>query len=132
MAKKRSKPNIPEEVLERARKQAAGEQEDNLETKNASAERARRRAERRAAREKTNITSTRASSSTGRTLADRLERQSKTSGNEMIENMLANPTKVVTEAEFRQEYGHVIVDIRNMFALAGVLMVALVIIAQFI
>jgi len=51
---------------------------------------------------------------------------------ERIERLLANPTKVVTEAELRKEYGHVVVDLRNMFGLALVLMVLLVLLAQFI
>lgn len=131
MAKKSSKPNIPQEVLDRARKQAAGEVDESTSNKAAAeaaaTERARRRAERRAARASSSpgITST-------RTLADQRQRKSDSMNSEMIQTLLANPTKTVTEEELRTEYGHVIADIRNMFALAAVLMVALVVMAQFI
>ena len=46
--------------------------------------------------------------------------------------MLANPTKFVTEEELREDYRHVITDLRNMGMLAAVLMIALVALAQLI
>lgn len=130
MAKKSSKPNIPDEVIERARKQAAGEIDENTSNKAATdvatAERARRRAERRAERN-------RSSTPTSSSFAERRKQQkSDRMRSDSIQTMLANPTKFVTQEELRAEYGHVVTDIRNMFALAGVLMVALIIIAQVI
>lgn len=42
-----------------------------------------------------------------------------------IRSRLANPTRFVTEAELRAEYGYVIKDLRIMGALAGALIVVL-------
>mgnify|MGYP006921591025 CR=1 FL=1 len=130
MAKKSSKPNIPNEVIERARKQAAGEIDENTSNKAATdvatVERARRRAERRAERNRGSTTTPTSSSFAER----RKQQKSDRMRSDSIQTMLANPTKFVTQEELRAEYGHVVTDIRNMFALAGVLMVALVIIAQ--
>ena len=49
-----------------------------------------------------------------------------------IEQMLANPTKFVTEEELQAEYHYVIADLRSMGLLAAGLMVFLVALAQFI
>ena len=51
---------------------------------------------------------------------------------ETVEAMLANPTKIVTEAELCAEYIHVLIDLRNMGLLAAVLVGVLVVMAQFI
>ncbi len=51
---------------------------------------------------------------------------------EEIAYLLAHPTKHVSEAELRQQYDFVIKDIRNMFALTAVLILALIGLAQFI
>lgn len=48
---------------------------------------------------------------------------------EMIEQALRNPTKFVTEAELREQYHHVLNDVRNMGLLAGSLMIVLVVLA---
>lgn len=48
----------------------------------------------------------------------------------MIEELLAHPTKVVTEAELRAAYQHVLVDLRNMGLLAAVLVIVLIVVAQ--
>jgi len=47
-----------------------------------------------------------------------------------IAYQLAHPTKEVSYEEFRREYSHVVRDIRNMFILAGILMISMVILAQ--
>jgi len=49
-----------------------------------------------------------------------------------IAELLANPTKFVTEEELRDEYTYVLQDLRGMGILAGVLFVALVLAAQFL
>jgi hypothetical protein len=49
-----------------------------------------------------------------------------------IKYLLENPTKIVSEAELRQEYFHVLIDLRNMGLLAAVLIAILVILAQII
>ena len=45
---------------------------------------------------------------------------------EFVAEMLANPTKVVTEDDLKADYGFVIKDLRNMGILAAVLFVFLV------
>jgi hypothetical protein len=45
---------------------------------------------------------------------------------EYVANLLANPTKIVTEEDLHQDYGYVIKDLRNMGILATVLFVALI------
>jgi len=44
---------------------------------------------------------------------------------ERIAYLLEHPTKQVTEAELRADYGYVLADVRNMFMLAGALVVVL-------
>lgn len=46
-----------------------------------------------------------------------------------VAELLANPTKVVTEDDLRADYGFVIKDLRNMGLLAAVLFVMLVIVS---
>ncbi len=48
---------------------------------------------------------------------------------EYVAELLANPTKVVTEDDLRAEYGFVIKDLRNMGILAAGLFIALIIIS---
>ena len=48
---------------------------------------------------------------------------------EYVAELLANPTKLVTEDDLRADYGFVIKDLRNMGILAAGLFVALVIIS---
>ncbi|MCY3979346.1 MAG: hypothetical protein OXG23_14710 [Chloroflexi bacterium] len=48
---------------------------------------------------------------------------------EYVAELLANPTKVVTEDDLRADYGFVIKDLRNMGILAACLFIALVIAA---
>lgn len=49
---------------------------------------------------------------------------------EQIAYQLAHPTKTVSYEELQRDYAHVVRDIRNMFILAGILMIAMVILAQ--
>jgi hypothetical protein len=51
---------------------------------------------------------------------------------EMIEELLHNPTKMVTEEQLRGEYGYVVADIRNMGILAAGLVVLLIALATFL
>ena len=48
---------------------------------------------------------------------------------EYVADLLANPTKVVTEDDLRADYGFVIRDLRNMGILAAGLFIALVIVS---
>ncbi len=49
-----------------------------------------------------------------------------------IAELLANPTRMVTDEQMRQEYGHVLRDIRSMALLAAVLFIVMLVIASFI
>jgi hypothetical protein len=131
MSKRRNRdrqPNIPTEALQRAREQAglapvsaANEEIDTPEVEAAPA-----------------ATSTPASLMPTAT-ASAAKRQRKVgsaqvnpsrkrgeSDQEKIKYLLENPTKIVSEAELRAEYSHVLVDLRNMGLLAAVLIAALV------
>lgn len=48
---------------------------------------------------------------------------------EYVSELLANPTKVVTEDDLRADYGFVIKDLRNMGLLAAGLFIALIIVS---
>lgn len=131
MAKRRrnKKPNIPDQTLARARRQAGvddvAEADDNTDSdeqesnEEASAEAA---------------TPPQSASRRRRIGAVKLERSRRKGEltNEMIEEVLANPTTFVTEEQMQEEYQHVLLDLRNMGTLAAALMVLLVILAQFI
>ena len=119
MAKRRrKKPNISEAVLEQARQgsaepvaaDAAPQQAAPASADPAAAAALRRR----------------------RTLSEAQLKRRKdqiASNAEYAADLLANPTKVVTEEDLRADYGFVIKDLRNMGMLAAVLFVALIIIS---
>ena len=48
---------------------------------------------------------------------------------EYVADLLANPTKIVTEEDLRADYGFVIRDLRNMGILAAGLFIALIIVS---
>lgn len=60
----------------------------------------------------------------------RRERRHDGLSQQVVTQLLANPTKVVTEADLHKEYGYVIADLRSMGILAAALIVALVALAQ--
>jgi len=130
MAKRRrssKKPNLPQSTLERARRQAEGEDVPVEETTSKAEE-----APKEAAPDKTKS----AESSPRRRKVSPVQlersRQRGELSNEMIEELLHNPTVEVSQQELGSEYRHVLVDLRNMGALAAVLFVVLVLMAQFI
>lgn len=49
-----------------------------------------------------------------------------------IRNRLANPTRIVSEAQLKAEYGYVISDLRSMGVLAAILIAALVVIEKLV
>jgi hypothetical protein len=72
----------------------------------------------------------RRSVSTAKRLRERNEETRKKSLTaDAISQMLANPTKTVTEAELRAQYGFVLRDLRNMGILAGASFVFLIALA---
>jgi len=126
MAKKRTrkKPNIPQAAIEQARQengieetpkssdsdntQASASVTESVQSEPSKPSRSRRR---------------------GRDLhAAQLNKRKKESGYdaEYVSEQLANPTKIVTEEELKEDYGFVITDLRNMGVLAAVLFVALI------
>ena len=122
MAKRRrKKPNISKAVLEQARQgtvNQGGEEEAPAES-SAPATEAAASVTPRARRRRRDLQAT------------QLERR-KGEGNldaEYLADLLANPTKVVSEEDLRADYGFVIKDLRNMGILAACLFVALVIVA---
>lgn len=142
-------PNIPQETLERARQQA--EIAENVEQQNskksdiAPSEAAARvqetlrvsetsglsREQRRAA-QGVNPARRRPASSGLPDAAPRPRR--KRNADELtvaeIEELLANPTKTVTEAELHAHYGYVLKDLRNMGILAAASFIFLIVLAQ--
>ncbi|MDE2858439.1 MAG: hypothetical protein OXN94_11385 [Chloroflexota bacterium] len=126
MAKRRrKKPNISKAVLEQARQTAAGEEAMASETEATAGEpaavdvAASPAAPRRQRRRRRDLQ------------AVQLERR-KDEGAldaEYVADLLANPTKEVSEEELRADYGFVIKDLRNMGILAAGLFVALVLIS---
>ena len=116
MAKRRrKKPNISEAVLQQARQGGAepgGPAPESRGEDSTAADRAPRR-RRRALQ------------------AAQLE-QRKDAGTldgDYVAELLANPTKVVTEDDLRADYGFVIKDLRNMGILAAGLFIALVVVS---
>ena len=129
MAKRRrKKPNISQAVLEQARQSAAG-QEPAASEGDAPAQ------ETAAADVATDPVSAPAPRRQRRRRRDlqavQLERR-KDEGAldaEFVADLLANPTKEVSEEELRADYGFVIKDLRNMGILAAGLLVALVLVS---
>ena len=122
MAKRRrKKPNISQAVLEQARQGAVDQGSEDEAPAESTAPAAETAAEPtpRARRRRRDLQAT------------QLERR-KGEGNldgEYVADLLANPTKVVSEEDLRADYGFVIADLRNMGILAAVLFVALVAVA---
>jgi hypothetical protein len=135
------KPNIPQETLDRARRQVSGEQSSGTPAAGEPAQpkpivtRTRTTAERREARSERRASSS-AGGSPRRPAAEPMQfsqrRKKEALTPEEIEDLLHNPTKTVSEEQLRAEYGHVVADVRSMGMLAAVLMVLLVVLAQFI
>lgn len=122
MAKRRrKKPNISKAVLEQARQSATGEEppasdaEATAPAPGAVAPEAPRR-QRRRRRELQSVT------------LERRKDEGALDG-EYVADLLANPTKEVSEEELRADYGFVIKDLRNMGILAAGLFVALVVVS---
>jgi hypothetical protein len=119
-------PNIPQETLERARRQAAGENVDAEAPKDfkyatqAPTTRAERRAETTTAPRKppTPVTLTAASYPTSRLRGQR-NRDEMTVAE--IDERLNHPDRTVSVAELKKDYGYVVSDIRSMGVLTLVL-----------
>ncbi|MDZ4669451.1 MAG: hypothetical protein SH821_01160 [Phototrophicales bacterium] len=95
-----------------------------------SEEAAAKRAARRENRPTTGVPSTRASEPPRQTVAQANRKKREILSQEQIAYQLAHPTKTVSYEELQRDYNHVVRDIRNMFILAAILMVSMVILAQ--
>lgn len=127
MSKRKNRtPNLPKATVERAREQAA---QNEGSTEERSEERAARRAERRAEREKVSANSRRGLQPAVPAASRKKENLANST---YLREALAKPTKFVSEEQLHEEYGYVLADVRNMFALAAALMVLMAILAQFI
>jgi len=134
-------PNLPAETLARARQQAgveeAGESSADAPAQAAApaaetqaeapvsrpVESAERGEERRSKR--------RASRRAGEgTPGARVRAKDQPLDSAAVADLLAHPTKLVSEEELRQQYSYVLRDLRSMGLLAAVLIVVLVILAQ--
>ena len=123
MAKRRRrKPNISHSVLEQARQGAVDE---------GSAEAAPERQPRSSASEQATATAKPPARRRRALQSAQLERRKDEGAldGEYVAELLANPTKVVTEDDLRADYGFVIKDLRNMGILAAGLFIALIVIA---
>lgn len=121
MAKRRrkSKPNLPDDVLARARKNAGLEAEPDTDDSSASSDddngdESASVVERAARRRKLSPVQLERS------------RQRGELSSELIQEALQNPTDIVSEDELNEEYKHVLFDLRNMAILAALLITVLI------
>jgi hypothetical protein len=120
MSNRRSRrANVSQETLERARKQAAETVTDEEQEESAAIAAPRIRASVESPSRRSSAQAVRKRKAAEEKLTP-----------EMVAEILANPTKEVTEEELRGHYGYVLADLRSMGLLAGALMIALVILAQ--
>ena len=114
---RRTQPNLPDDVLARARREAGIENAPAETTDEVVPVPARRSRE--------------------QLPQPRVQRRKRPHGAEPealtgaeIAELLAHPTKHVTEDEMRQHYGYVLNDLRSMGALAGLLFVIMIVVAR--
>jgi hypothetical protein len=119
--RKKQQPNLPEDVLARARRQAGIEDDEANGDDEAEDAPAESSVVERAARRR-------------KLTPVQLERNRKHGdlSQDYIRDILENPTEFVSEEQLREEYQHVLFDLRNMGLLAAALMVLLVLLAQLI
>lgn len=134
---KRTRPNLPQETLERARAQAGEEVEEEAieqpETEDVKvAEEAKQKAQRREARARRRKASgiTRQQQDSPQFSKDKRRRKTEEMDQSEIAYLLAHPTKEVSEEQLHEEYGYVLADLRNMGLLAAALFVGLILLAQ--
>jgi len=136
--KRSSSPNVPQAALERARQELGGDK---------AVKPAEPAEENPAKAQKTPLTPyvaaspkevsarVRVRSSASRrseTAQPRSSRSKDQPDAEIIKNRLLHPTRVVTEDQFRQEYGYVIHDLRTVAIIAAAMIVLMVVLAQFV
>lgn len=125
MSKRRNRkgsPNIPQDILERARQQIAQEEtagEESVAAPEVTSAPERAQSHRPRPRRREGLQPVRLG-----------EKQVDPNDPETVRQLLANPTKIVTEDELRQEYSYVLADLKSMGLLAAALVIALVAMAQ--
>ena len=118
MAKRRrKKPNISKTVLEQARQSADGDAQATAQPATSATSASESASQRR--RRRRDLQSVQLERRKGEGALEA----------EYVADVLANPSKIVTEAELRADYGFVIKDLRNMGILAAGLFVALVVVS---
>jgi len=136
--RKKNKPNIPQATLERARQQAgldpSEEVEDQPQTEAVQADdlddSPKSEPEAVATPSKPERPRRRRSKVSPAQL-DKAKKRGELD-QQMMNEMLINPTVEVSEEQLHQEYAYVLKDLRNMGVLAAALLVLLVVLAQFI
>lgn len=134
MSKRKSRssaPNIPSETLERARRQAAGEDVSTdappaAPVSSSGKSREQRRAEMRGSTTRRG-SYTMTSAATGASPRPYAKRKREELTAEEIDERLRHPDKFVSEEQLRSEYSYVVRDIRSMFILAAGLFATLVV-----
>lgn len=116
---RKGSPNIPQDILERARQQIAQQEQATGEESAPEAVSAPERSQPHRPRRREGLQPVRLG-----------EKQIDPNDPETVRRLLANPTKIVTEDELRQEYSYVLADLKSMGLLAAALVVALIAMAQ--
>ena len=128
MAKRRrKKPNVSQTVLDQARQTAAEDSATSAaaaDSTNAAPAEAESPAD-----NKSTVSRTRRRRRDLQAVQLERRRDEGTLEAEYVADLLANPTKIVSEEDLRADYGFVIKDLRNMGILAAALFVALVIVS---
>ena len=130
---RKSTPNIPQDILERARQQIAEDQapNDSEEVVEETPQPVVNTAPMIEVTESAQpVSKARPRRREGLQPARLGEKKIDSQNPAVVRKMLANPTKVVTEAQLRQEYGYVLTDLKSMGLLAAGLILALIVIAQ--
>jgi hypothetical protein len=128
---RKSQPNLPEEVLARARREAGlqeEEQEAQQETPEAE-EVIEETPPPRRSREP--MPQPKVQQKPQRRTRKRGSEPEELTAAEVAER-LSNPTKIVTVEQLREQYGYVLADLRSMGLLAGLLFVAMIVVARFL
>jgi hypothetical protein len=124
--KKRSQPNLPEETLARARREAGIEEEEESEAAPAAEILRPVESSAPAPRPRPDALPT----------AQRRKRRREIVAEDMthaeIADLLTHPTKTVTVEELKAQYTYVVTDLRSMGALAAFLFIAMIVVARFL
>ncbi|MAU10401.1 MAG: hypothetical protein CL607_11305 [Anaerolineaceae bacterium] len=130
--KKGNKPNIPQATLDRARQQAGLPVEEPVEEIEEEPVKAQAAPKSPSKPKDTRPARRTRARSTGSVQLDTRKKRRSEPETYQIEDALAHPTVFPDNEDLQAEYGFVLRDLRNMFLLAAVLMVALVLMASFI